>query len=208
MAGIPGTGSHPITQDLLDRSRRSIHQSIQRIRFHQPFRRWQPWVISVTFKGQGVTFPVAAIEKSDPLIVNHPITQDLLDELRRFMHQPIQRVRFHGLFWICRPWMTSMTFKGQGVNFLITEIDKSDPLTYEGHKGHPRSSSSKRLMKSHTLNRLVHRSSRSRPVDLTGGRRGRPPGPWPHLWLMKVGPYCHFAPPLTWKGKDKKDILT
>ena len=32
-----------------------------------------------------------------------------------------------------------MTFKGQGVNFLITEIDKSDPLTYEGHRaGEPR----------------------------------------------------------------------
>ena len=50
------------------------------------------------------------------------------------------------------PGRSLLTFKGQGVNFLITEIDKSDPLAYEGHRGHTRSSSSKRLVKSHTLN--------------------------------------------------------
>ena len=54
-----------------------------------------------------------------------------------------------------------MTFKGQGVNFLITEIDKSGPLTFEGQRDHPGSPSSKRLTKSDTLNRLVNRSSRS-----------------------------------------------
>ena len=59
-----------------------------------------------------------------------------------------------------------MTFKGQGANFLITEIDKNDRLTYEGHKDHhPGSPSSKRLMKSHTLNRLVHRSFAIHPVN-------------------------------------------
>ena len=57
MGGLPGIGSHPITQDLLDRSRRSMHQPIQRMRFHDFFLRWLPWVISATFKGQGVTFP-------------------------------------------------------------------------------------------------------------------------------------------------------
>ena len=31
-----------------------------------------------------------------------------------------------------------MTFKGQGANFLITEIGKKDPMTYEGHKDHPK----------------------------------------------------------------------
>ena len=72
-----------------------MHQSIQRMRFHQPFREWRPWVMSVTFKDQVVTFPFAAIEKSDPVIGNHPITRDLLDGLRRSMHQSIQRVRFH-----------------------------------------------------------------------------------------------------------------
>ena len=35
------------------------------------------------------------------------------------------------------------------------------PLTYEDHRDHPGSSSSKRLMKSYTLNRMLHRSSRS-----------------------------------------------
>ena len=161
IAGLPGIGSHPITQDLLDRSRRSMHQLIQRMWFHYTFGKWRPCVISVTFKGQGVTFPIAAMKKSDPLIGNHPITRDLLDGLRSIMHQSIQRVQFHKPFWRWRPWVNSMTFKGQRANFLITEKYKNDPLTYEGHKDHPRSPSSKRLVKSHTLNRLVHRSSRS-----------------------------------------------
>ena len=31
--------------------------------------------------------------------------------------------------------------------------------------------------------------------------QGGPPGPWPHLWLLKVGPYCHLAP--LWHEREK-----
>ena len=65
--------SHPITQNLLCRSRRARRHSIQHMRFHQPFQGWWPWVTSVTFRGQEVTFPYCS----------HPITQDLLRRSRR-----------------------------------------------------------------------------------------------------------------------------
>ena len=57
----------PITQDLLDGSRWPMHHSIQRMRFHQPFWRWRPWVTSVTFIGQGVTCIYFSDKKINPL---------------------------------------------------------------------------------------------------------------------------------------------
>ena len=102
-------GSHPITQHLLGQSRRTWRHSTQRMRFHQPFRSWWPWVTSVTFRGQKVIFPYG----------NHPITQHLLDRSRRARRHSIWRMRFDQPFRSWWPWVTSVTFRGQKVTFQL-----------------------------------------------------------------------------------------
>ena len=108
-------GSHPITQHLLGRLRRAWRHSIQRICFHQPFRSWWPWVTSVSFRGQKITFPHGS----------HPITQHLLGRSRRAWRHSIRRMRFHQPFRSWRPSVTSVTFRGQKVTFAYG----SHPIT-------------------------------------------------------------------------------
>ena len=67
------------------------------------------------------------------------------------MRQSIQRMRFHQPFWRWRPWVISVTSIGQGISFIHFSDKKIDPLTFEVHRDHPGSPSSKHLMKSHTL---------------------------------------------------------
>ena len=67
---VTKSSSHPITPDLLGRSRRSLHHSMQRIGFHQPFWSSWPWVTFVTSIGQWVTFSISKREKAN-IVCDH-----------------------------------------------------------------------------------------------------------------------------------------
>ena len=82
------------------------------------------------------------------------ITQHLLDRSRRSLRHSIQHMRFHhplGGWW--PPWATSVTVRGS--------LNVWSPLNSKSYRGHLRSPASKQPMKSHTLNRMVYRASRS-----------------------------------------------
>ena len=58
-----------------------IHQSVQSIRFYQPFQRWKPLANPVTLKGRTGSILLT--------YYSHPITQDLLGGYRRSLRHSI-----------------------------------------------------------------------------------------------------------------------
>ena len=109
---LPQYCSRPLTQDLLGGSRRTRRHSISRMQFHQPFRSWWPWVTSVTFRSQKVTFAYGSL----------PITRHLLSWSRRAWRHSIRRMRFHQPFRSWWPWLTSVTFRSQKVTFAYGSL--------------------------------------------------------------------------------------